>query len=90
MTAIKFSGAEQEDAYHLWRNAHPTLFVLNTYLQPKAAYLVLHSASSRCVAMQNPTRLYSKICGTRDEIEDFVTREFGMGASPRPCLKCLR
>jgi len=89
MTATRFSGAEQEESYRFWRGEHPTVFVLNTYLQRKACYLVVRCASSSCAAMKNLTRVYAKVCGTLAEIEAYIIKEFGVGTSSQPLLRCL-
>ena len=89
MDAIRFSGPEQKKQYLAWLDANPTLFVLNSYHRVSSSYLMLHSASCRYVAMQNPTRRYSKTCGTRDAIKTFLLGELGPGATWDQCAHCL-
>jgi len=88
MTAIWFSGLEQERPYRDWLARNPTLEVLNARKNPGRNYLVLHAASARCVAMRNPTLRYSKICGTRDDIMAFLIEHLGAGLEPRACTRC--
>jgi hypothetical protein len=81
---------DDDRGYGEWLGRHPDGFVLNTGRTPSAAYLVLHRAacgtiSGRPARGATFTGEYAKICGTRDELEDFA-RE--LGGRARPCGLC--
>jgi hypothetical protein len=75
-----------------WLDHHPDGFVINTGRIPSAAYLMLHRA--RCWTISGKpargttfTGDYIKVCGERDELEDFARH---LGGHTRPCGLCLR
>lgn len=78
-------------AYLEWLAEHPAGFVINTGRRPTASYLMLHQASCHTIS-RTPARGstftgdYSKVWGTRDELEA-LARE--LDGSARPCAICL-
>jgi hypothetical protein len=70
---------------------HPDGFVINTGRTPSAAYLMLHRAScgtnTGTPARGNAfTGEYTKVCGQRDELEEFSRH---LGGHAQPCGLCL-
>jgi hypothetical protein len=67
--------------------------VVNTYRTPSAAYLMLHRASCSSISGEPARGLtftggeYIKVCGGREEAEDFASKLAGQA---RPCGMCLR
>jgi hypothetical protein len=64
----KFKDRDQD--FLDWKEVHPTGFVVNTYRNPQASYLVLHRAD--CGHFKSPTKLnwtkdYIKICAIEQE-----------------------
>jgi hypothetical protein len=69
---------DDDAGYQQWLSNEPDGFVINTYRSPSSAYMVLHSATCRTISGQ-PARgttfmgEYSKVCGTREELQRFPT-----------------
>jgi hypothetical protein len=83
---------DADDAYRQWVAGHPDGFVLNTDRSPRATYLILHRASCRMISGEPPggkrwTYDYVKVCGDREELEEYVRRD--VGGAARPCRVCL-
>jgi hypothetical protein len=82
---------DDDAGYQHWLANEPDGFVINTYRAPSSACLVLHRAT--CKTISGPARgftfmgEYSKVCGTREELERFAD---GIGGAARPCRICLR
>ena len=82
-----------DDAGYLaWISGHPADFVINTYKRPSSAYLKLHQATCPTISrLQQGARTftdgeYSKICGSRTELEGHARR---LGGTAQPCPICL-
>jgi hypothetical protein len=81
-----------DDAGYLdWLEHHPDNFVINTSRTPSAAYLVLHRASCGTITGQPArgttfTADYIKVCGERNELEDYASH---LGGRTQPCGLCL-
>ena len=82
-----------DDAGYLaWISGHPDGFVINTYTRPSRAYLKLHQATCPTIShLQRGARTftdgeYSKICGTRAELEGHARR---LDGTAQPCPLCL-
>ena len=81
-----------DDAGYLgWLAEHPGGFVLNTTRTPSAAYLMLHRATCWTITRLQPrattfTGVYSKLCGSRAELESEARR---LGGSAKFCGLCL-
>src|SRR5580693_1410018 len=66
-------------------------FVINTYTRPSRAYLKLHQATCPTIShLQRGARTftdgeYSKICGTRAELEGHARR---LDGTAQPCPLC--
>lgn len=82
---------DDDPGYLDWVARHPDGFVLNTGRTPAPSYLMLHRA--RCGTITGrPARGttftgdYTKVCGSRDELETFAQQQGGL---PQPCGTCL-
>jgi Putative DNA-binding domain len=81
-----------DDAAYLgWVADHPSDYVINANQNPSAAYLMLHRASCRTITGvpargSTFTGDYSKIWGSRDELEAFAAE---LGGSVRLCGICM-
>jgi hypothetical protein len=82
---------DDDRGYVEWLDHHPDGFVINTGRTPSAAFLMLHHAS--CAAITGKpargtsfTGEYTKVCGERNELEDFVRN---LGGHAQPCGSCL-
>jgi hypothetical protein len=82
-----------DDAGYLdWLGRHPDGFVINTVRDPSSSYLMLHRSSCWTISRLQPqattfTGEYTKICGTRDELN---ARARALGGEPNACGHCLR
>lgn len=82
-----------DDAGYLdWLGRHPDGFVINTVRDPSPSYLVLHRSSCWTISRLQPqattfTGEYTKICGTRGEL-DAHTR--ALGGEQKACGHCLK
>jgi hypothetical protein len=80
-----------DDAGYLdWLARHPDGFVINTGRTPSAAYVMLHRAdcstiNGRPARGATFTGDYSKVCGDRDELEDFAGQ---LGRKAQQCGQC--
>lgn len=82
---------DDDRGYLDWLDHHPDGFVINTGRTPSAAYLMLHRASCRTITGRPAkgaafTGEYAKVCGERNELEEFARH---LGGYPRPCGLCL-
>ena len=83
---------DDHDSYLEWLTAHPEGFVINTERSPRAAYVMLHRSSCRTIG-GTPTRGgqwthdYIKVCGDRNELEEFAGLD--VGGPAQPCALCL-
>ena len=83
---------DDDAGYQQWLSNEPDGFVINTYRSPSSAYMVLHRATCKTISGQ-PARgttfmgEYSKVCGTREELQRFSG---SLGGEARPCRLCLR
>lgn len=81
-----------DDAGYLgWLADHPGGFVLNTTRTPSASYLMSHRATCWTISRLQPrartfTGDYSKLCGSRAELESEARR---LGGSAKSCGLCL-
>ncbi|WJK38367.1 SDR family oxidoreductase [Solwaraspora sp. WMMA2056] len=83
---------DDDSGYLAWVDRHPDGFVLNTYRNPAASYLMLHRSTCRTISGtpaggSHWTLDYSKICGRRRELEQLVLER--LGAVVHPCRLCL-
>jgi hypothetical protein len=78
---------DDDDSYLEWLAAHPEGFVINTERSPRAAYVMLHRSSCRTIG-GTPirggqwTHDYIKVCGDRNELEEFARLDVGGPAQP--------
>lgn len=82
---------DDDGGYLDWLDHHPDGFVINTGRAPSAAYLMLHRASYGTITGAPArgitfTGEYAKVCGERDELEEFARR---LGGRAHPCGLCL-
>ena len=83
---------DDDAGYQQWLTNEPDGFVINTYRAPSSAYLVLHRSTCKTISGR-PARgstfmgEYSKVCGTRGELERFAD---SLGGEAKPCRLCLR
>jgi hypothetical protein len=83
---------DDDAGYQQWLTTQPDGFVINTYRVPSTAYLVLHRSTCKTISGR-PARgsgfmgEYSKVCGTREELERFAD---SLGGEAKPCGLCLR
>jgi hypothetical protein len=81
-----------DPGYLTWISEHPCGFVVNTYTRPSRAYLKLHQATCPTISrLQKGARTftggeYSKLCGSRAELEEHAHR---LGGAAQPCPLCL-
>jgi hypothetical protein len=83
---------DDDAGYQQWLTIQPGGFVINTYRAPTAAYLVLHRSACKTISGRPArgsgfTGEYSKVCGTREELERFAG---SLGGEAKPCRLCLR
>jgi hypothetical protein len=83
---------DDDEAYVLWRDAHPRGFVLNTNRRSSIDYAFLHRASCRTITdlapgFENWTRDYIKICA-EEKGEILVWCYSELGGSPESCQIC--
>ncbi len=84
--------AHNDAGYLDWLSKHPDGFVINTYVKPSSGYLRLHHVS--CLSISRLQRgattftdgQYSKICGSRTELEEHARQ---LGGAAQPCPLCL-
>jgi hypothetical protein len=82
---------DDDRGYLDWLDHHPDGFVINTGRTPSAAYLMLHRASCGTITGK-PARgktfmgEYAKVCGERNELEEFASH---LGGHAQPCRLCL-
>jgi hypothetical protein len=82
---------DDDRGYQDWLDRHPDGFVINTGRAPNAAYLVLHRASCGTITGKPArgttfTGEYTKVCGERNELEEFAS---DLGGHAHPCGLCL-
>ena len=84
--------ARDDTGYMDWISRHPDGFVINTYAKPSRAYLKLYKATCTSISRLQPGARsftegeYSKLCGTRAELEEHAHR---LGGVAQPCPLCL-
>lgn len=89
MAAVYFSEMSDLAAYLSWQTQNPNGFVLNTRKKPGSDYLVLHRVGASCLNRPNPTKSYSKLCGSKDDITAFVSRVLALDPKAiRICARC--
>ena len=82
---------DDDRGYLDWLDHHPDGFVINTGRTPSAAYLMLHGASCGSIT-GDPARgttftgEYAKVCGERNELEEFAR---DLSGHAQPCGLCL-
>jgi hypothetical protein len=82
---------DDDRGYLDWLDHHPDGFVINTGRTASAAYLVLHRATCGTISGK-PARgttfmgEYAKVCGERNELEEFAHH---LGGNAHPCGLCL-
>jgi hypothetical protein len=82
---------DDDRGYLYWLDDHPDGFVINTGRTPSATYLMLHRASCGTITGKPArgttfTGEYAKVCGERDELEEFGRH---LGGHAQPCGLCL-
>jgi hypothetical protein len=82
---------DDDRGYLDWVDHHPDSFVINTGRTPSAAYLMLHRASCGTITGEPArgttfTGEYAKVCGERNELEEFACH---LGGHAQPCGLCL-
>jgi hypothetical protein len=83
---------QNDDGYMAWISRHPEGFVINTYAEPSRAYLKLHQATCPSISRLQPGARtftegeYSKLCGSRAELEEQARR---LGGAAQSCPLCL-
>ena len=82
---------DDDGGYLDWVDHHLDGFVINTGRTPSAAYLMLHRASCGTITGRPArgatfTGEYAKVCGERNELEDFARH---LGGYAQPCGLCL-
>src|ERR1700722_12789244 len=82
---------DDDRGYLDWLDHHPDGFVINTGRTPSAAYLMLHRASCGTISGKpasgtNFMGEYAKVCGERNELEEFARH---LGGHAQPCRLCL-
>jgi hypothetical protein len=82
---------DDDHGYLDWLDHHPDGFVINTGRTPSAAYLMLHRASCGTITGKPArgstfTDEYIKVCGERNELEEFARH---LGGHAQPCGLCL-
>lgn len=89
--AVEHFVDDDDSAYLRWVADHPSGYVVNADRNPSAAYLMLHRADCRTITGvpaqgSRFTRDYTKVCGSRGELEAFAA---GLGGSVKPCGICM-
>ena len=82
---------DDDRGYLDWLDHHPDGFVINTRRIPSAAYLMLHRASCGTITGKPArgttfTGEYAKVCGARNELQEFARH---LGGQVQPCGLCL-
>jgi hypothetical protein len=82
---------DDDRGYLDWLDHHPDGFVINTGRTPSAAYLMLHRTGCGTITGKPArgdtfTGEYAKVCGERDELEEFARH---LGGHAQPCGLCL-
>ena len=82
---------DDDSAYLGWVADHPSSYVINADRNPSAAYLMLHRAGCHTITGvpakgSTFTHDYSKVCGSREELEAFALE---LGGSAKPCSICM-
>jgi hypothetical protein len=82
---------DDDRGYLDWLDHHPDGFVINTGRTPSAAYLMLHRAGCGTITGQPArgttfTGEFVKVCGERNELEEFAGH---LGGHAQPCGLCL-
>jgi hypothetical protein len=82
---------DDDRGYLDWLDHHPDGFVVNTGRTPSAAYLMLHRAGCGTITGKPArgttfTGEYAKVCGGRNELEEFARH---LGGHAQPCGLCL-
>jgi len=82
---------DDDSAYLNWLAAHPESFAINTTRTPSATYLMLHRATCWTINRLQPqattfTGDYSKLCGSKSELE---SEAHSLGGTAQPCGHCL-
>ena len=82
---------DDDRGYFDWLDHHPDGFVINTGRTPSAAYLMLHRAGCGTITGEPArgttfTGEYIKVCGERNELEEFARH---LGGQVKPCGLCL-
>jgi hypothetical protein len=82
---------DDDHGYLDWLDHHPDGFVINTGRTPSAAYLMLHRASCGTISGKPASGTtfmgeYAKVCGERNELEEFARH---LGGHAQPCRLCL-
>lgn len=85
------SFVDDDRGYLDWVHHHLDGFVINTGRTPSAAYLTLHRSSCGTITGKPArgvtfTGEYVKVCGERDELEEFAR---SLGGHAQPCGLCL-
>lgn len=83
--------ADDDRGYLDWLDQHSDGFVINTGRTPGAAYLMLHRAGCGTITGKPArgttfTGEYVKVCGERDELEEYARH---LGGDAHPCGLCL-
>lgn len=83
--------ADDDSGYLGWLEDHPEGFVLNTTRTPSASYLILHQATCWTISrlQRRATTFagdYSKLCGSRRELESGACF---LGGTASSCGHCL-
>src|SRR5579863_3164965 len=93
MCCVLLHFVDDDAGYLAWLADHGPEFVINTYRAPASAYLKLHRATCSTITGV-PARGatftggdYSKLCGSRDDLEVFARN---LGGDASPCGLCLR
>lgn len=78
---------DDDRGYLDWLDHHPDGFVINTGPTPSAAYLMLHRAGCGTITGKPArgstfTGEYVKVCGGRNELEEFARH---LGGQAQPC-----
>jgi hypothetical protein len=82
---------DDDRGYFDWLDHHPDGFVINTGRTPSAAYLMLHRAGCGTITGEPArgstfTGEYTKVCGERNELEEFARH---LGGHAQSCGLCL-
>jgi hypothetical protein len=82
---------DDDRGYLDWLDHYPDGFVINTGRTPSAAYLMLHRAGCETISGKPArgasfTGEYAKVCGERNELEEFARH---LGGHAQSCGLCL-